>query len=271
MKQLRSPRHPTIPAHPIAWRRRGPAAALPITLAPGGILVTALPIFAGQSAAQAFPAGVEASANYQSSAGTITSVVRQFSVDGGAWSSTLTAARDPGQLVAIRTQVVDNAGNARFFPGPGGSTVLVQALPVPELSTPPVITGGAAVGETPTTTAASWAAIPGTPAGMARQVQTRFTVDGAVVAVPLPLGAVGGALRVEARAQHTLNGKASEWSDWFSSAPVTVEPEDVDPPPPDPETIVEVLDDDIRVTSLAPLPELTATVDGGDILIQEVA
>jgi hypothetical protein len=118
--------------------------------------------------------------------------------------------------------VTDSAANTRFFPSAAGATTLVQALPVPELNAAPVITAGAQVGSTPTVTAATWKAIPSTPPGMAREIETRLTVDNTLTTAPLPAGAAGGQLRAEARARHTLSGKASQWSDWFPSAAVQV-------------------------------------------------
>jgi hypothetical protein len=103
---------------------------------------------------------------------------------------------------------------APFLPG--------NPLPVPQIVTAPIVVSGAQVGLEPTVTPAVWVAIPGAPAGMAREVETRLTVNGTLASVPLGTGAAGGALRAEARARHTLPGKTGRWSAWFASAPVTV-------------------------------------------------
>lgn len=217
--------------------RFGDAAPVIISLVAGGVAVVAQPLWAGQAPSAAFPAGVEATGNYQSAAGAITTAVRQVSINGGAWSATLTGARDPGELVAIRVLVTDSAGNTRAFPTAAGSTTLVQALPLPALATAPVITGGAGVGQSPAVTPAAWAAIPGTPAGMAREVEARLVVNGEVVTAPLAAGTAGGALRAQARARHTLGGSAGAWTEWAEaqSAAVTVQAGDTTPP-----TLVDV-------------------------------
>jgi hypothetical protein len=85
MRPLRTPRHPTHPTHPVAFRR-GTSLPPVITVAsPGGTnpAGSILPLFAGDAVFEAFPAFALNPANYQSSAGPITSVTRVWSVNGG--------------------------------------------------------------------------------------------------------------------------------------------------------------------------------------------
>ncbi len=196
-----------------------------IEVAPGGVATTARTVYAGQTRTDAFPAGVELASNYTTAAGTITSVVREASINGVTFQEAGFQDEprlEAGQVLTIRTYVQDSSGAFDYFPSVAGVATTVLALPVPAVSTAPVITGGAVVGQTPTVTAAVWQAIPSTPADMTREVQTRFTISGVAVTTPLGPSTEGQQVRAEARARHQLNGAFSDWSAWSQSAPATV-------------------------------------------------
>lgn len=114
------------------------------------------------------------------------------------------------------------------------SCVLTAAAPLPSLPLPivvaaPVITGNARVGQTPVVTAATWVAIPATPPGMTREIETRFTIAGVAVTTPLASGTQAQQVRAEARARHVLGAQQGAWSAWFQSDAVTVSPESTNP------------------------------------------
>jgi hypothetical protein len=69
-----------------------PAGTLPPTLVinytdTDPVLMTIQPVEAGDTVADAFPPGVEASSNFQSSAGGIAGVIRQYNLNGAGWVS----------------------------------------------------------------------------------------------------------------------------------------------------------------------------------------
>jgi trimeric autotransporter adhesin len=94
-----------------------------------------LPLDETQTPADAFPAYALSTGNYASLAGTITSVVGQASVNGGAFSPTLTTDLVVGNTVAARVIVTDSAANEETW-NLGAVTVSVAPItPVPPVLT----------------------------------------------------------------------------------------------------------------------------------------
>lgn len=105
-------------------------------------------------------------------------------------------------------------------------------LPVPAALSAPVIDQGAQAGTTPSVTPAEWSDVPPLPEGMTREVETRFTIAGSPVAVPLDIATVGSSLRAEQRARHVAGSLFSVWSDWVASDPVVITQREVAFPDP---------------------------------------
>jgi hypothetical protein len=102
------------------------------------------PLGETQTPADAFPAYALDPGNYASLAGTITGVVGQASVNGGAFSPTLTADLVVGDTVAARVIVTDSAANEETW---NLGTVTVSVAPITPV--PPVLTlTGTLVGRT---------------------------------------------------------------------------------------------------------------------------
>lgn len=101
-------------------------------------------------------------------------------------------------------------------------TDLPTGIPVPVAVSNPVITSSVQAGFTPTFSEATWTDVPALPTGLVREVETRFTVAGSPVSVPINISLVGGSLRVEQRARHVRGLSPGNWSPWSQSSPVTI-------------------------------------------------
>jgi hypothetical protein len=107
------------------------------------------PLTNAQTPADGWLASANQTANYASTAGTIATAVREVSINGGAFTTTLNQNLLPGDVVAGRVIVTDSAANTRTF---NAGAILVSAVPV-TFSSPATITGAPTVGQTLTVSA----------------------------------------------------------------------------------------------------------------------
>jgi hypothetical protein len=128
--------------------RRGRGVAVPriITATVSPVLQ---PLTNAQTPADGWLASANQTANYNSTAGTIVSAVREVSINGGAFTTTLNQDLLPGDTVAGRVIVTDSESNTRTF---GAGSVAVSTVAV-TFSSPATITGTATVGQTLTVSA----------------------------------------------------------------------------------------------------------------------
>lgn len=122
---------------------------------PAGFVITATvnpvlqPLTNAQTPLDGWLASANTLASYSSTAGTISTAVREVRINGGAWTTTLSQNLLPGDLVEGRVIVTDSAANSRTF---GAGARVVSAVPV-TFSSAAAISGTPTVGQTLTAAA----------------------------------------------------------------------------------------------------------------------
>lgn len=195
----------------------------------------AIPVTQGQTLADLFPAGVDAQENFLPLPGrTITSVVREANLNGSSWTATLTGVMPfDGEVAAARVRVEDSLGAVAYFPSPSGSQVVVQALPVPSITTAPTITTSPVRAEQPVGRQNGvWQGAPIAPIGITLSVTRQWlagatyqtaAVIGTGATVTPALGLVGQNLWSREQARFVLGAVEGALSAWSVSAPSEIQ------------------------------------------------
>lgn len=185
-----------------------------ITLADGtGVQPVMQVLTNADTPADGFLASAYDTANYASSVGTISTAVREVSINGGAWTTTLTQDLQVGDTISGRIVVTDSAANVRNF---GAGSVTVPALAIPVNSAAPAITGTLNVGQTLTMSNGTW-----TPTAGA--FERRWFSDGVEIEEAngatylIAPGDDGTTITGQNRAAVVSDGETGEFSDWVDA------------------------------------------------------